>query len=95
MGMICGCRLIECRDGLEEGSGVGNRTIPLAVLFPAEGSEQTQRFGPYEIEVAMEAAPIGQNLPMIVISHGNSSTPWVFRDLAKHLARLGFAVALP
>jgi predicted dienelactone hydrolase len=93
--MICGCRLIECRDGLGEGSGVGNRTIPLAVLFPAEGVEQTQRFGPYEIEVAMDAAPIGQYLPMIVISHGNSSTPWVFRDLAKHLTMLGFAVVLP
>jgi predicted dienelactone hydrolase len=97
--MICGCRVIECKDGLRdpqgEGSGVDNRTIPLAVLFPAEGVEQTQRFGPYEIEVAMDAAPIGRNLPVIVISHGNSSTPWVFRDLAKHLARLGFLIGLP
>ena len=69
--------------------------IPLAVLFPAEGNERTERFGPYEIEVAMDEAPIGQNLPVVVISHGNSSTPWVFRDLAKHLAMQGFAVALP
>jgi predicted dienelactone hydrolase len=100
--MICGCRLIECKDGQGQGSGVegsgstgGNPTIPLVVLFPAEGTEQTVRFGPYEIEVAMGADPIGQNLPVVAISHGNSSTPWVFRDLAKHLVKLGFLVALP
>jgi len=106
MAMICGCRLIECRDpltgGEEEDAGIGvpasgpsNSLIPLTVLFPAEGVERTEQFGPYEIEVAKDAAPIGQNLPIIVISHGNSSTPWAFRDLTKHLARLGFLVALP
>lgn len=102
MSMICGCRLIECKDGQGQGSGVegsgstgGDPTIPLAVLFPAEGVEQTLRFGPYEIELAMGAEPIGHNLPVVAISHGNSSTPWVFRDLAKHLAKIGFVVALP
>jgi len=68
--------------------------IPVAVLFPAEGTERKHRFGPYEIEMAMDAVPLGQNLPLIVVSHGNSSTPWVFRDLTKHLAKQGFAVAL-
>jgi len=68
--------------------------IPVAVLFPAEGTEREHRFGPYEIEMAMDAVPLGQNLPLIVVSHGNSSTPWVFRDLTKHLAKQGFAVAL-
>jgi predicted dienelactone hydrolase len=84
--MICGCRLIECKDG--------NSVISIAVLFPAEGTEREHRFGPYEIEMAMGAIPIGQNLRIIGFSHGNNSTPWVFRDLAKHLAGLGFAVAL-
>jgi predicted dienelactone hydrolase len=100
--MVCGCRLIECKDGLGRGSGAegsgatgGNLTIPVALLFPAEGVEQMQRFGPYEIELAIGAEPIGQNLPVVVISHGNGSTSWVFRDLAKHLAKVGFVVALP
>ena len=103
--MTCGCRLIECKDGSgspKEGdsknegsfSEAGNSVIPIAVLFPSAAAEREHRFGPYEIEVAMDAVPIGQNLRMIVVSHGNNSTPWVFRDLAKHLAKLGFAVAL-
>jgi predicted dienelactone hydrolase len=84
--MTCGSRLIECKDG--------DSVIPIAVLFPAEGVEREHRFGPYEIEMAMDAVPSGQNLPLIVVSHGTSSTPWVFRDLIKHLAKQGFAVAL-
>jgi predicted dienelactone hydrolase len=78
--------MMECKDG--------DWVISIAALFPAEGTEREHRFGPYEIEMATDAVPIGQNLPMIVFSHGNSSTPWVFRDLAKHLAKLGFVVAL-
>lgn len=104
-GMICGCRLIECqnrsggskeRDSKDEGSisDAGNSVIPISVLFPAEGTECQHRFGPYEIELAMDAVPRGQNLPLIVVSHGNSSTPWVFRDLTKYLAKVGFAVGL-
>ena len=101
--MTCGCRLIECKDGSPKERGsknegtiseAGDPVIPIAVLFPSEGTEREHRFGPYEIEIAMDAVPIGQSLPMIVVSHGNSSTPWVFRDLTKHLAKLGFAVAL-
>ena len=49
--------------------------IPIAVLFPAEGTEHGHCFGPYEIEVAKDAVPLGQDLPLIVVSHGNSSTP--------------------
>jgi predicted dienelactone hydrolase len=103
--MICGCRLIECKNGSEsskkrdskdEGSisDAGNSVIPISVLFAAEGTERAHRLGPYEIEIAMDAVPSGQNLPLIVVSHGNSSTPWVFRDLAKYLAKVGFAVGL-
>jgi predicted dienelactone hydrolase len=53
------------------------------------------RFGPYTLAVAQDAPPVGEQLPLVILSHGNGGTPWAYRDLAKHLARSNFVVALP
>lgn len=74
---------------------VQHAAIPLVILYPAFGQERIERFGPYSLN-AVPGAPIeGEQLSLVVISHGNSSTPWVHRDLAADLVRAGFAVALP
>jgi predicted dienelactone hydrolase len=87
--MSCGCRLSEVNDAVQ------NAVIPLALLYPAREAEREARFGPYALDVAKDAAPVGEHLPLVVISHGNGGTPWAYRDLAKHLALSGFFVALP
>jgi predicted dienelactone hydrolase len=40
---------------------------------------------PVHAHLAMNAPIDGAPLPLVVLSHGGS-TPWVFRDLASHLA---------
>jgi predicted dienelactone hydrolase len=84
-----GCRLIEIEDPVQR------TIIPLALLYPARGPESTERFGPYALKLARDAPPFGEQLPLVVISHGNGGTPWAYRDLAKHLVRSDFLVALP
>lgn len=84
-----GCRLIEIEDLVQR------TIIPLALLYPARGPESTERFGPYALKLARDAPPVGEHLPLVVISHGNGGTPWAYRDLAKHLVRSDFLVALP
>jgi predicted dienelactone hydrolase len=69
--------------------------VPLALLYPAHGEEQLEHFGPYSLEVALDAPPAEGVFPLVVISHGHSGTPWAYRELAKHLALAGFVVALP
>jgi predicted dienelactone hydrolase len=85
----CGCRLIDVSDTVQ-----GAR-IPVALLYPAQGAETTEHFGPYSLDVASNAAPLDGTFPLVVISHGNSGTPWAYRDMARHLVQAGFAVALP
>jgi predicted dienelactone hydrolase len=89
MNPSCGCRLLEVHDGVQQA------VIPLAVLYPALGAESVEHFGPYSLEVARDAPALDGVWPLVVISHGNSGTPWGYRDLAKHLVRAGFVVALP
>jgi predicted dienelactone hydrolase len=74
---------------------VQGAVIPLALLYPAREPEHTVRFGPYTLAVAQDAPPVGEQLPLVILSHGNGGTPWAYRDLAKHLAHSNFVVALP
>ena len=73
---------------------VDDRRFPLAVLYPTDAPEETQRIGPYSIEAARDAAPKDGRFPLVMISHGRGGTPWVYRTLATHLARGGFIVAV-
>ncbi|MGZ3418658.1 MAG: alpha/beta hydrolase family protein [Polyangiales bacterium] len=83
-----GCRVLEVVDDVQK------TRVPLWVLHPTHAPERTERFGPYSIAVATDAPVEGEGLPLVVISHGNSGSPWTHRDLALHLARAGFVVAL-
>lgn len=89
MNPSCGCLLLDVKDAIQDA------VIPLALLYPALGEESMTHFGPYSLEVARDATPAEGVNPLVVISHGNSGTPWAYRDLAKHLVRAGFVVALP
>jgi predicted dienelactone hydrolase len=89
--MACnvGCRRLECFDVIQ------NTAVPLVVLYPTDYPQRKEPFGPYELNVAVDAPPAGSNRTLIVVSHGNGGTPWAYRDLAVILVRAGFVVALP
>ena len=89
MEVSTGYRLLHVEDTVQPA------VISLAILYPAQEPEHTERFGPYTLDLARNTPPIGQQLPLVILSHGNGGTPWAYRDLAKHLARSGFLVALP
>lgn len=86
--MTVGCRAIEVVDGVQ---GV---RVPTWLLYPTQTLERVEKFGVYSLGVAIDAPIHGDQLPLVVISHGTGSTPWVMRDLALHLVRGGFVVAL-
>jgi predicted dienelactone hydrolase len=83
-----GCRELEVLDVVQ-----GAR-VPSWVLYPARAAERIERFGPYEMPLALGAPIEGRALPLVAISHGNGGSPWTHRGTAIHLARAGFAVAL-
>ena len=85
----CGYRAIQVSDETQKA------TLPVAFLDPALAEERRENFGPHSIAVAKGANVAASTLPLILISHGNGGTPWAYRDLAKHLARSGYVVALP
>ncbi len=84
-----GCRTADVNDPVQ---GV---PIPMRLLYPTRAPERTERFGPYETEVAINAPAESGQFPLLVISHGGGGSPLTHRDLAAYLVRAGFVVALP
>jgi predicted dienelactone hydrolase len=89
MSATCGCHLLDVDDTVQQA------VIPLALMYPADAPETTEEFGPYTFDVARDAPAVGGPYPLVVVSHGNAGTPWAYRELAKHLVRAGYVVALP
>lgn len=86
--MTVGCRALDVADVVQ-----GAR-VPVWVLYPTRAPERLEQFGPYPLAVATGAPVEGEQLPLVVISHGNNGSPWTLRGMAAHLARAGFVVAL-
>ncbi|WP_020476508.1 alpha/beta hydrolase family protein [Zavarzinella formosa] len=89
MSLNVGCRNVDLNDPVQ---GV---KIPLRLLHSTRADARTERFGPYELDVATDAPVEGDRLPLVVISHGGGGSSLTYRDLAAGLARSGYVVALP
>lgn len=74
---------------------VGASPIPSLVLYPTDEPEHANQFGPFALEVALDATFKAGRYPLVVVSHGNGGSPLVHRDLAKFLAQYGAIVSLP
>lgn len=83
-----GCRALVVPDEIQD------VRLPVHVLYPTTAEARPVSFGPYTLDVAMDARVAGTDLPVVALSHGNGGTPWSLRGLACFLAREGFAVVL-
>lgn len=88
MSMHVGCREADAVDPKDE------VRVPSTLLYPSVEKGHAMRLGRYVVEAKPGAHPEGDAMPLVAISHGTGGTPWVYRDLATHLAREGFVVAM-
>ena len=68
---------------------------PVTLVYPTQAASRPQSFGPFTIDVALNAAPLNQRQRLIVISHGTGGSAIADHALAAALARAGFVVAQP
>ncbi|CAP54768.1 alpha/beta hydrolase [Gluconacetobacter diazotrophicus] len=81
--------------GLAVRDAVQDAVIELAILYPTGDTPHARSFGPYSLDVATDGGVAGRDRTLVVLSHGNGGSPWVYRDLAMALAGMGFVVAMP
>lgn len=83
-----GCRSMTVPDP------TSGPAIPIVVLHPTDAPARTARLGPYALAAATDAPVAAGAYPLVLVSHGTGGSHLAYRDLAAHLARAGFVVAL-
>ncbi|MED1227745.1 alpha/beta hydrolase [Bacillus nakamurai] len=69
--------------------------IPLMMMYPAHTEEKAEQIGPYQLKIAKDAPLANGKFPLVIISHGDGSTPFAYRTIAQFLARNGFIAVIP
>jgi predicted dienelactone hydrolase len=62
--------------------------------YPTEQRSTPTRFGPYELDVSVDAPLARGRFPLVLISHGSGGAPLLYRSISLLLARSGYIVAL-
>lgn len=56
---------------------------PVTVFYPTRAAPAVVDRGPFQLEVAVDAAPFLAGSHLVVISHGSPGMPWTHFELAK------------
>ncbi len=83
-----GFSVVQVPDG-------ANPPISVGLWYPAAGVPQPTRIEAFLQTVVPDAALLGHDLPLVVISHGNGGSLAGHSDTALALAQAGFVVAAP
>jgi predicted dienelactone hydrolase len=69
-------------------------SFSVIVQYPTYESSKPTSFGPYIMDVAIEASIAEGKFPLIMISHGTGGSPLLYRTISAFLARNGYVVAM-
>lgn len=69
--------------------------MPVTLVYPTAQVARSVAFGPFELRVALDAAPLPGVRRLVVMSHGTGGSSTADHDLAATLARAGLVVAQP
>ena len=84
--------LLQAQTGMID---LKDAAMPITVVYPTAAVASVQSLGPFQIKVALGAAPAKGNGRLIVLSHGTGGSAITSFDLASTLAAAGFVVASP
>ncbi|PJZ57398.1 alpha/beta hydrolase [Leptospira barantonii] len=74
---------------------IQNLSFPALIQYPTVHSPQPTSFGPYTMDVAVDAKIADGKFPLVVISHGNGGSHLVYRTISTCLAKNGYVVVMP
>lgn len=71
------------------------RLFPMVIMYPTSVPAERLTFGPFNLDMAANAAPRAGSAPVVIISHGSGGTHLGYLDLARRLVQAGYVVLMP
>ncbi|MDJ1504915.1 alpha/beta hydrolase family protein [Xanthocytophaga agilis] len=69
-------------------------SFPVLVQYPTYTAATPTSFGPYVMDVSVDAEIAEGSFPLVIISHGNGGSHLLYRTISIHLVRNGYIVAM-
>ena len=69
-------------------------TFPMLVMYATNTASTTVAFGPFSLDVAMDAPIAEGRFPLVMISHGSGGSYLAHRTLGMYLAQNGFVAGM-
>jgi predicted dienelactone hydrolase len=73
---------------------IKNVSFPVTIQYPTLQTARPTAFGPYIMDVSVDAKIIDGKFPLVIISHGSGGSPLLYRTITTNLAKNGFVVAM-
>lgn len=71
-----------------------NLFFNLLLQYPCYQASSPTKFGPYTMDVSLDAQFCEGLFPLIIISHGNGGSHLIYRSISTYLAKRGYIVAM-
>lgn len=86
--IFTGSKLIQVKDETHQ------IDFPVLIHYPTLQPSSPTNFGPYILDVSVEADLMEGEFPLVIISHGNSGSYFLYRTISTYLAKQGYIVAM-
>lgn len=83
-----GTKQLEIADELNDIS------FQVLVQYPTNEKSSLKNFGPYEMNVCMNANIINKKYPLVIVSHGDGGSHLLYRSISTYLVKNGYIVAM-
>ena len=87
--VFVGSRQLQVKDD------TNNISFPVLVQYPTHQPPAPTNFGPYTMDVSVDASIVQGQFPLVIISHGNGGSHLIYRSISTFLAKHGYIVAMP
>jgi len=89
MSKFVGCCKVEVFDKEND------ITFPMLVMYSTNTASTPVAFGPFSLDVAMNAPIAEGRFPLVMVSHGSGGSYLAHRTLGMYLAQNGFVACMP
>jgi predicted dienelactone hydrolase len=88
LNIYVGCKEIQIKDESKD------ILFNVLVQYPTNETSVKATFGPYTMDVSINAKLLEGEFPLVIISHGNGGSHLLYRTISAHLAKNGYIVAM-